>query len=238
VALRDQLAGWDERLLGQPGQRRSAADAGPSLVLSLGVLAFGVAVALAGALGTWRALAPTLFTSSAYPVPATIERHLDKGDYEVYQRTGTHDRVPGFSTTEEAPITIGPNDVAVVGPDGNPLAVEIADMSETVSRDRATYTGAVWFHVSDAGTYRINIRSSGGFDEVLITSTIGDAFRRAALWLATAVVGGLAAVTGLVLLLVGVSRRRRGVGPGWYADPGGSGRLRWWNGNAWTEHIW
>ncbi|MDA8207530.1 MAG: superinfection immunity protein [Actinomycetota bacterium] len=25
--------------------------------------------------------------------------------------------------------------------------------------------------------------------------------------------------------------------PGWYKDPDGSGQQRYWNGNAWTEHI-
>ncbi len=25
--------------------------------------------------------------------------------------------------------------------------------------------------------------------------------------------------------------------PGWYADPAGSGRLRWWNGTEWTEQF-
>lgn len=25
--------------------------------------------------------------------------------------------------------------------------------------------------------------------------------------------------------------------PGWYADPAGSGRLRWWNGSEWTEQF-
>ena len=25
--------------------------------------------------------------------------------------------------------------------------------------------------------------------------------------------------------------------PGWYADPAGSGRLRWWSGTEWTEQF-
>ncbi|HEX2314871.1 MAG TPA: DUF2510 domain-containing protein [Thermomonospora sp.] len=25
--------------------------------------------------------------------------------------------------------------------------------------------------------------------------------------------------------------------PGWYADPHGTGRLRWWDGRRWTEHL-
>jgi hypothetical protein len=25
--------------------------------------------------------------------------------------------------------------------------------------------------------------------------------------------------------------------PGWYADPGGSGKRRWWDGTNWTEHL-
>jgi uncharacterized protein YxjI len=25
--------------------------------------------------------------------------------------------------------------------------------------------------------------------------------------------------------------------PGWYADPGGSGGTRWWDGQGWTEHV-
>jgi len=27
------------------------------------------------------------------------------------------------------------------------------------------------------------------------------------------------------------------IGEGWYQDPTGSARLRWWDGSRWTEHI-
>jgi uncharacterized protein DUF2510 len=239
VAVRDQLAGWDERVLGRGGAGLSARNApGPSPVLSLGVLVLGIVIGLAGGLGAWRGLGPTLFTSPAYTLPALIERHLDAGDYEVYQRTGGRSSVPGFPAVNDVPTTIGPNDVTVVGPGGNLVPVEQGDVAESLTRDRVTYTGTVFFHVTDAGTYRISIRANGGYAEAIVTSTLGDAFRRAAAWLSIAFVGGLVAIAGLVLLIIGATRRHRAVQPGWYADPGGSGRMRWWNGVAWTEHIW
>jgi hypothetical protein len=29
----------------------------------------------------------------------------------------------------------------------------------------------------------------------------------------------------------------KGVPPGWYADPAGGWKLRWWDGARWTEHV-
>ena len=33
------------------------------------------------------------------------------------------------------------------------------------------------------------------------------------------------------------SRGNRGAEPGWYADPAGSPRQRWWDGAKWTDHL-
>jgi hypothetical protein len=209
------------------------------LLLSLGVLAFGLAIALAGALGSWRALAPTLLTSDAVSLPTTFERHLDAGDYEVFQRTGTRDAGSGLFGSEEAPTTIRPGDVQVIGPDGSPVYVDLADVTgDTLTRGHAVYTGAVRFRAPTSGTYRISITAEGGFAEAIVTATIGEAFRRAVGWLLTLVAGALVALTGVVLLIVGATRRHRVVPAGWYADPGGTGRLRWWDGTAWTPHLW
>lgn len=52
---------------------------------------------------------------------------------------------------------------------------------------------------------------------------------------------GAGVVAGLVIVIVTAVRRRRAgrppvtPGPGWYPDPTGQSRLRWWDGSAWTE---
>jgi hypothetical protein len=49
-----------------------------------------------------------------------------------------------------------------------------------------------------------------------------------------------APIAGIILLVVLLRRRSRArpaAGGAWLPDPNGSGMLRWWNGQAWTEHT-
>ena len=69
-------------------------------------------------------------------------------------------------------------------------------------------------------------------------------------WVADIAVGWLIGLVGMTMLLTGVIRRGRAaraartaalaarVAPaGWFADPLGEHRLRYWNGEQWTDHV-
>lgn len=207
---------------------------GPPLAISIIVLVAGFITAVTGGIGAAVSVVHDLGT--VYKLPAYVSRHLQPGAYDVYQ---------------SRPATMTPVDVTVRAPDGNDIPTRPADRTTIDFGD--TYEAVVEFTVESPGDYFLIIAGPGvGGDSIIIGRAHGGLLHTPAAWLITLGAGGLGAVIGLVLLIVGISRRDRVerqlrlaavpsgpilVPPGWYPDPGGTARYRWWDGARWTNHT-
>jgi hypothetical protein len=207
---------------------------GPPLAISIVVLVAGFVTALTGGIGSAVTAVGNLATVSG--LPAVVHRHLDSGRYDVYQ---------------SAPTTLTAADVSVTAPDGTNVPVLPAQRS-TFDFDRQ-YVAVAEFAANAAGDYVVAIRNPGsGGTHVLVARSGGDLVRAPVGWLVVLGAGGLASVVGLILIIVGVTRRDRAArvsrlaatasGPilvpaGWYPDPGGNANYRWWDGARWTDHT-
>lgn len=172
----------------------------------LAVLAAALVAVVVAIVPFVRSGASTL-AAPAYESPTTIEQHLDPGRYTLFQETGGVIGGSGFTyRTTEWP-TLGPADVTVVGPDGRRLVLEQRMATETIERSGSSYLGVVSFAVERPGRYAVQV--AGEPDRVILARSLFDGTSR---WLpllgAGAVVGGIAATTFLVLVIVKARRRR------------------------------
>jgi hypothetical protein len=225
------------------GQRRP----GPSLALSLVTIGIGVAVGVVGLVETVTPFFRTLIRSTSYPTPATIHAHLSHGTYEIYQLTTV--RTSTFSPIRPGTVDIQPDDVTVRSTSGASLTVTPERADETISRNRDVYTGAVQFAVPAAGDYVVTVRTDNGpATRVILARSLGSILRSVVAWVVTGAVGGVIFLIGLVLLIVGLVRRRQrpvqyaGGGPlppaGWYPDPSDPSQQRYWDSHQWTDQTY
>jgi hypothetical protein len=139
----------------------------------------------------------------------------------------------------------------------------VGNVTERFHRNGDSYLGVVRFTADVPGSYHIQVNAPTRTD-VVVERSLENEVTKALPWFGMTAAGGLIAIVGLVLLIVGIVRRRRpptpayapagyagappsyvspsppppaSTPPGWYADPGGSGRNRWWDGTQWTEHL-
>lgn len=199
---------------------------GPKLGLSITLLVLGAVVGIASAIAVTVPLVGT-FTSREYAAPTHLSLHLRDARYTVYERSGSRSGLginPG-------PVTIEPSQVTVTDPGGRQVFVFRPSTIETITRDSTVYTGAVQFDAPTNGNYDIRLTTAP--TRVLITRSLSDAVRSVLVWIGTGAVGGVLFVAGLVMLIVGVTRRsraRRATQVGW-GQPG-------WGQPAYGQPAW
>ena len=79
---------------------------------------------------------------------------------------------------------------------------------------------------------------------IIVAPSLTSSITRALAWIGTAAGGVVIGLAGFVLLVIGLVRGRKppaASGPlpagGWFPDPSRQARLRWWDGQRWTDHT-
>jgi hypothetical protein len=217
---------------------------GPGLGVSIAMLVVGAVIAIVAAVAITIPLVGT-FTSREYaaPTPLPLRLHLHHARYTVYEHSGSN---AGFGIRPGV-VTLDPSEVTVTAPDGERVFVFRIGHTETITRHGDVYTGAVQFDAPTTGDYEIRL-TNPNFTTVLITRSLGDAIRSVLGWIVAGAFGAIILVAGLVMLIVGVTRRgraRRATQLGW-GQPGwgqpGWGQAAWgqagWDEAGWGQPAW
>ncbi len=192
---------------------------GPRLVTSLVTIGVGIVIAIVS--GVLIAL-PLIgaFTSPAYAVPGDIQVHLRRARYTVYQRSGTKSTFGSVRSDPNA-IRMDPSALSVRGPDGSTVPVSIDPDIETLTRGSNVYTGALVFDVPAGGEYVLSFQNRIP-TTVVVARSLTDALHGALPWFGVGAFGGAVVIAGVVMLIVGATRRgraKRAMYGGWGAPP-------------------
>src|SRR5262245_42438024 len=235
---------------------------GPAFRTSLKVLVAGLVIAIPAAVMLVVAFARAI-DGPTMSVPGTSTLELHDGTYDIYELAGHTSSVGPFSYTRTDFTTVGGGSVVVVAPDGASVPVRAVTRDETITRNRDIYVAAAEFEAPSDGTYTLTFDNVPE-GEVMIAPPLVEQFKASAPWFFVAAIGGITTLTGMLMIAIGAFRRAGARGraaqanayanayaypsaeqtgttdaapAGWYPDPSGAFRLRYWDGGRWTEHT-
>jgi hypothetical protein len=189
---------------------------GPSLRLSIPLLALGIVAAIVAGVGLANGLVHTLDNATLVSGPGTVQVQCRAGSYLLYVESGT----PSVSGA--------PSSVVVTAPDGATVPLQAQAATETVTRYGQRFSGQLGFNVVNPGSYTVAVHTAGA--DLVVAPSFTTIARENLGWDILLLVGLLVGLTGLTLLVIRLvqrsrSRRRVAAFPGgpWGAPPGWSG---------------
>jgi hypothetical protein len=231
-----------------PTSEPAAKAPGPHLALCIALIVLGAAVGITGlAVGVAKVVHE--FSGTVYTAPDTVQRHLGTGKYEVFEEVADDLNLAPFGDNLTAA------DVKVTSANGQTVpTTDRTGTSEHITRGSVSYDGVVDFTIHSAGDYSITVSGHRG-ERFFVSRTFGDLAKHAVIWFVMMGLGILIGFAGVVLLILGIVRRRNarrppmaayagyhGMGhglppPGWYPDPQAPGTTRWWDGMRWSDQT-
>jgi hypothetical protein len=175
---------------------------------SIAILIFGSVCVTAGFVLFFVVGFVGILNSTVYDTPVHVSLQCHVGDYLVYQNTATSGTGPAIGIAPSGLLTITPDLVKVVGPNGSRVPTWAGNGAETITKNSGTYNSAVGFHAAVAGSYFVTVESPRP-TSVIIAPSLGNQVVHAAPWLILSGVGMVIAIVGLVLLIVTSNRRSR-----------------------------
>jgi hypothetical protein len=191
---------------------------GPGLALSLLVGALGLVIGIVAVVAIIIPFAD-VFRSDEYRVPGTVHVTLEHERYTVYQRD-----VFGAAFGSRG---LTPEMLTVTAPDRSTVPVSYSRYNETIDRGGGEFRSALEFEPPSGGDYTLEF--TGVTTDVLVARSLEDVVRSVLVWFGVGAFGGAVLLAGIVMLIIGVTRRGRAKRAAYAAwgPPGGT----WYQAN-------
>lgn len=161
--------------------------------VAIPLLVIGAIGAIVSFVGLGEALLHTVSGAAVMTSPASEQVSCRSGTYLLYVESGSN------------LLSTGVGSIVVTGPGGQSVPVVLESSVETISRGGEDFSGQVGFVATDAGSYRVTVRSPG--TSLVVAPSFTTTASENLGWVISVLLSLLAGLAGLILLIVALVKR-------------------------------